>query len=183
MTYNLARSLDKPECNVPTSVILQEMLETCKNTQEGVDFLGKAKTGGHDGIITLADASGKIRVVEFSRQHVMVREPENGIVINTNHYQTPEMKSIEITPVYPNSPPRLERARDLLKNKVNIDEKLIRAVLRDHGTENVPSIMTVCVHGEEFGTTRSMIMYPNRRLMKVLFGHPCKNVYQEIRFS
>jgi len=26
MTYNLARSIDKPECHVPTSVILQEML-------------------------------------------------------------------------------------------------------------------------------------------------------------
>jgi len=30
MTYNLARSTDEATCNVPTSVILQEMLETCK---------------------------------------------------------------------------------------------------------------------------------------------------------
>ena len=183
MTYNLALSLDKPEINVPTSVILQEMLETCKNTQEGANFLTNAKTGGHDGIITLADAAGKILVVELSRQHMKVREPEGDIVINTNHYQTSEMKSIEKVPVYPSSPPRFERAIELLTDKRNIDEKLIKTVLRDHGSENIPSSTTLCVHGDGYGTLRSMIMYPNRRLLKLLFGHPCENEYQEIRFS
>jgi len=183
MTYNLARSTDEPECNVPTSMVLQDMLEKCRNAQEGADFLTKAKTGGHDGIITLVDATDNIKIVEFSRQHVKVREPETDVVINTNHYQTPEMKSIEVVPVYPSSPPRFERAKDLLENKGKIDERLIRAVLRDHGTENIPSNVTPCMHGEEFGTMRSMIMYPKRRLMKVLFGHPCENEYQEIKFS
>ncbi len=183
MTYNLARSTDESTCNVPTSVILQEMLETCKNAQEGVDFLSKAKTGGHDGIITLADASDNIRTVELSRQHMKVSEPHGDVVINTNHYQTPEMKAIEKVPVYPNSQPRFERAEELLNNKRNIDETLIKAVLRDHGAENVPSRNTVCMHFEEFSTLRSVIMYPKNRLMKVLFGHPCENEYQEIKFS
>lgn len=131
MTYNNARSVDEPECHAPTSVILQEMLETCKNTQEGVDFLTKAKTGGHDGIITLADASDNIRTVELSCQHVKVREPENDLVINTNHYQIPEMKSVEISVAkaqkvqgYRTSPLRFERVEELLRNKRNIGEKL-----------------------------------------------------------
>jgi hypothetical protein len=183
VTYNLARSLDQPVINVPTSVVLQEMLENCRNAQEGVDFLSKSKTGGHDGIITLADATDNIKIVEFSRQHMKVREPESDLAINTNHYQTPEMKSVEVVPVYPNSPPRFERAKDLLENKRDIDEKLIRAILRDHGAQNVPSDRTICVHGDWFGTQRSMIMYPKKRLMKVLFGYPCENEYQEIKFS
>ncbi len=190
MTYNLARSVDEPEINVPTSVILQEMLETCKNTQEAVASLAKAKTGGHDGIITLADATNEIKTVELSCQHVKVRELESDVVINTNHYQTPEMKSIEIPSVksqnvqgYRTSPIRLKRAGELLKNKRKIDEELIKTVLRDHGAENMPSANTICVHGEIGSTTRSIIMYPNRRLMKVLFGNPCKNEYQEIGFS
>jgi predicted choloylglycine hydrolase len=190
MTYNLARSVDEPECHVPTSVILQEMLETCKNTQESVDFLAKAKTGGHDGIITLADSTDNIRTVELSCQHVKVREPQGDVVINTNHYQTPEMKSIEIPSIksqkvqgYRTSPLRFGRVKDLLENRINIDEKLIKTVLRDHGTENIPSANTNCVHGEVGSTTRSMIMYPRKRLMKVLFGHPCENRYQEIKFS
>jgi len=190
MTYNLARSVDEPECNVPTSVILQEMLETCKNTQEATVFLTKAKTGGHDGIITLADVTDEIKTVELSCRHLKVREPESDVVINTNHYQTPEMKSIEIPSVksqkvqgYRTSPIRLERVRELLRNNRNIDEKLIKTVLRDHGPENIPSARTICVHGEVGSTTRSMIMYPKRRLIKVLFGYPCKNEYQEIKFS
>jgi predicted choloylglycine hydrolase len=190
MTYNLARSVDEPECHVPTSVILQEMLETCMNTQEAIDYLTKAKTGGHDGIITLADAKGNLETVELSCQHLKVRKPEGDVVVNTNHYQTAEMKSVEIPAAkaqkvqgYRTSPVRFERAKELLRNKRNIDEKLIKTVLRDHGSENKPSDSTVCMHSEMSGTTRSIVMYPNRRLIEVLFGHPCKNEYQEIRFS
>ncbi len=190
MTYNNARSVDEPECHVPTSVLLQEMLETCKNAQEGVDFLTEAKTGGHDAIITLADASDHIRTVELSCQHVKVREPQSDVVVNTNHYQTSEMKAVEIPSAksqkvagYRSSPIRLARVEELLRNKKDIDEKLIKTVLRDHGQENIPSANTICVHGENSSTTRSAIMYPNKRLMKVLSGHPCRNEYQEIRFS
>ena len=190
MTYNLARSVDEPECNVPTSVILQEMLEACKNTQEAIDFLAKAKTGGHDGVVTLADAKGNLETVELSCRHLKVREPEGNVVVSTNHYQTAEMKSVEIpyekaqkVQGYRTSPIRLERAKELLRNKGNVGEELIKSVLRDHGSENSPSDSTVCMHSEMSGTTRSMIMYPNTRLIKVLFGHPCENEYQEIRFS
>ena len=190
MTYNLARSTDEPEVNVPTSVILQEMLETCKNTQEALTFLEKAKTGGHDGIITLADAKGSLLTVELSCRHQIVREPDGDVVVNTNHYQTAEMKSIEIPASksqkvqgYRTSPIRLERAKELLRSKKNVDEELIKTVLRDHGAENAPSMNTICVHGEVGSTQRSVIMYPNRRLMKVLFGRPCEEEYQEIRFS
>ncbi len=182
MTYNLARSVDKPQCYVPTSVILQEMLETCKNAQDGIDFLAKSKTGGHDGIITLADAADNIRVVEFSRQHFKSYEPKTNAAINTNHYQTPEMKLIEKVPVYANSPPRLERANVLLANKRNIDAESIKVVLRDHGKENVPTDSTICMHGKWFSTWRSMVMYPKSRTMQLLFGHPCENEYQEIKF-
>jgi len=190
MTYNLARSVDEPECHVPTSVILQEMLETCKNTREAKDFLAKAKTGGHDGIVTLADAKGNLETAELSCGHLKVREPEGDVVVNTNHYQTAEMKSVEIpadkiqrVQGYRTSPLRFQRAKELLKNKRSIDEELIKTVLRDHGAEHVPSMNTICVHGEVGSTTRSIIMYPNRRLIKVLFGHPCEREYQEIRFS
>jgi len=58
-----------------------------------------------------------------------------------------------------------------------------KAVLRDHGTDNIPSDTTICMHSEMFGTWRSMIMYPKKRVMLLLFGHPCENEYQEIKFS
>ncbi len=190
MTYNLALSADKPEINVPTSVILQEMLETCKNTQEGVDFLTKAKTGGHDALITLADASDSIETVEFSRQHMRVRELQSDVIINTNHYQTEEMKSIELLSTeskhaeeYNSSISRFKRAEGLLRNRRSVDEEMIKKVLRDHGQEGIPSRNTICRHSKEGGTVRSMIMYPKKRFTKVLIGHPCKNDYQEIKFS
>jgi hypothetical protein len=119
-----------------------------------------------------------------------VREPEGDFVVNTNHYQTADMKSVEIPAVkaqkvqgYRTSSVRFVRAKELLRNKRNIGEELIKTVLRDHGLDSKPSDNTICMHSEKSGTTRSIVMYPNRRLIKVLFGHPCKNEYQEIRFS
>lgn len=183
VTYNLARSVDKSEFHIPTSVIMQEMLETCKSTRESVDFLNKVKKGGRDGIITLADPTNDIATVELSSQHMQLCEPQSEIVINTNHYQSAEMKLVEKTPVYYNSPARFERARKLLQNRTNIDEGIIKAVLRDHGSDNIAGDTTICMHGELFGTGRSMIMYPKKGAMVLLFGHPCQNEYQEIMFS
>jgi len=63
------------------------------------------------------------------------------------------------------------------------DEEEVSAVLCDHGRENSPTEFTICRHGENTGTLRSVIFYPRRRTVKVLYGHPCENEYQEIGFS
>ena len=189
VTYNLARSADKPKFFAPTSIMLQEMLETCKDAEEAVGFLIQAKRGGHDAVLTLADSEESVRTVEISSNHASVRELENGRVINTNHYQTAEMQSIEIPysesselPEYFSSPYRFRRVEELLKDIVNVDERLLVTVLRDHGADNTPSKLTICRHEEETGTLRSLIFYPKKRIMKVLYGHPCRYKYRKIKF-
>jgi predicted choloylglycine hydrolase len=189
ITYNLARSTDKPEFFVPTGIVLQEMLETCKSVDEGVRMIVRSKRGGHDGLITLADSSGEIRTVELSCHNSVVRETANGQVINTNNYQTAEMQVREIPldsgdlPGFQSSLRRIERAKEILKDKPLVDEEAICSVLRDHGREGVPSAYTICKHGEPGCTHRSMIFHPDRKTIKMLFGNPClQREYQEIGF-
>ncbi len=182
-TYNLAFSTDKPEVYVPTSLMLQEMLETCKNTQEAVNFIRQAKRGGHDALITLIDPADDIKTVELSSRHAVVREPTGDYVVNTNHYQTKEMQEIAKTP-YESSTARLGRAEDLVSNKKKLDEKAIRTILSDHGAqEPPPPKLTICMHGPRFCTTRSQLFYPKTKTVKILYGHPCQNKYEEITFS
>ena len=187
--YNLARSTDKAEIFVPLGIILQEMLETCVTVDEGVGMIMQSKRGGHDGLITLTDSSGAIKTVELSSHFAVIREAVNGQAINTNNYQTVEMQKHEVPldsgsmPGYRTSPERVDRAMELLKGTPLVDEAALRAVLCDHGKEGIPSIHTICKHGEPACTHRSMIFFPRRKTIKVLFGNPCQGEYQEIGFT
>jgi isopenicillin-N N-acyltransferase-like protein len=197
VTYNYTYTIDKPTHFVPLSIVLQEMLETCKNANEAVRFIKQAKRAG-SALLTFADAENDIKVVEISSNHASVREDVGNQIVVTNHYDTPEMQKFEIphTAVYSGKAPktlhgirvhesserRLKRASELLKGKVKIDENKIVAVLRDHGRESKPSMMTICRHSEFGSTLRSVIFHPNRRILKVLYGNPCQNEYAEFTF-
>lgn len=198
VTYNLAYTTDKPRCFAPLSIALQEMLETCRNTDEAVRYITQAKQGGHDALLMLADAEGNIKTVEITSNHSATREPIDSQIINTNHYHIAEMQQHEIPHnavyfarakglpgirVHESSENRLERAEKLLKSKRKMDENKIVTVLRDHGDENRPSMLTICRHNIYASTLRSMIFYPNRKTIKVLYGNPCQNEYDEFTFS
>jgi len=200
VTYNLAFTLDEPQCYVPLSMALQEMLETCKTTDEAVRFIVQAKRGGHEAVLTLADAGGNIKTVEITSSHSATSDTLGGQVVNTNHYKSNEMQRHEIprnavyfgkgvqkelvgVRVHESSEQRLKRAQELLKGKEKVDESRIAAILRDHGESNEPSLFTICRHGVDASTLRSVIFYPDRKSMKVLYGKPCQNQYGEFKFS
>jgi predicted choloylglycine hydrolase len=200
VTYNLAYTLDEPKCYAPLSMALQEMLETCKNTDEAAEFIVKTKRGGHDAVLTLADAEGNIKTVEITSNHSTTNDATGGHVINTNHYKSSEMQRYEIprnavffgkgvpkenvgVRVHESSEQRLKRAQELLKGREKVDESKIAAILRDHGETNKPSFLTICRHDMDASTLRSVIFCPNRKSMKVLYGKPCQNQYDEFKFS
>ena len=197
VTHNTVFPTDKPTCFAPNSLMLQEMLETCQNTEEAVHFIMKAKHAS-GALLMVGDARGDIRTVEMSCQHAAIREPLDNQIMNTNHYHLVEMQKDEIPHnavfsekalkevvgkrLHESSEERLKRAQDLLTTK-NIDEATITSVLRDHGLDNRPSNLTICQHGEYVSTLRSVFFYPNRRTIKVLYGNPCQNTYTEFAFS
>jgi len=200
VTYNLAFTTDRPGNHVSLSIALQEMLETCRNTVEAIKFITQAKQGGHDALLMLADAEGDIRTVEISSNHSATREMIDGQIINTNHYHIEEMAKFEVPHnaiisgkgvpkgwlgmrFHESSEQRLRRAQALLDGKAKVDEDIIIAILRDHGEDGNPSNLTICQHGEFISTLRSMIFYPERKAVKILYGNPCKNKYTKFVFS
>jgi len=193
VTYNLAYTTDKPSCYVPLSMVIQEMLETCRDTDEAVKYLREAKRGGHDAILTIVDPSGDFRSVEITSNHIATRKMEKDYLINANQFQTSEMKRYEIphnavslidgTRVHESSEERMKRIHVLLKNKNKVDEGDIIAILRDHGPEDKPSANTICRHDEIASTLRSMIYHPEKRTIKALHGRACINEYLEIQLQ
>jgi predicted choloylglycine hydrolase len=198
VTHNTAFTTDKPKHFTPLSIVLQEMLETCENTDEAVKFLTHAKRATN-ALLTLGDPFGNIKGVEISSNHCSIRDIKDNQIINTNHYHTAEMQEYEIPHnavfsseisksldgirVHESSEQRLKRIEDLLINKAKIDENDAIAILSDHGEDNKPSMFTICSHGEITSTLRSTIFYPNRKTIKVLYGHPCQNKYTKFKFK
>ncbi len=199
VTYNLAYTTERPQYYAPLSLALQEMLETCTNTEEAVDFITKAKKGGN-ALLMIADANDNIKTVELTHNHSEIRESRKGQIINTNHYHTPEMQKYEIPKnalftgkmaetfnfqgvrVHESSEQRLSRAMELIGTEP-INEDRIVSILRDHGQRNQPSNFTVCRHGPTVSTNRSVIFYPTRRTINVLYGNPCQSEYTEFKFG
>lgn len=181
VTYNLASSTDTPDVYVPTSIMLQEMLETCRNTQEAVDFILNAKRGGHDALITIVDPTDNLKTLEISSKHAAIRELEEGYVVNTNHYRTKEMQKVSQASTE-SSITRFTRAKELIHNTRTQTEKSIIDILADHGKNNNASNLTICRHDRYASTIRSTLLYPKTRNAKVLFGHPCENSYTPLSF-
>jgi len=192
--YNYGYGTDMPNVNIPITLLIQEALENCTNTREAIDFLKAGKRSG-GAILLVADASGDMVTVELSSNFSGVRDPGNGILINTNHYKCREMASYDIPRnayytsknvralrgirVHESSELRYARAEQLLLAMDVVTMKDLLGVFCDHGESGRGDDNTVCRHGPYFTTISSIIMLPRSRRMLVTYGHPCDSVFTD----
>ena len=194
--YNYGRSWKKEPLDfrlkgVPGTFIVQEVLETCATTQEAVDFITKFTERANGCHFGLMDTSGDTCVIETTSTRHAIREPEDGILAHTNHYQTEELKDanlpeyvrfkmddMDISPI--ESPiRRYQREIELLeKNKGQITMNTIKSILSDHDNRE-PDDFTVCTHGPSAGTLGSIIVLPTKREFWVTDNHPCSSEYEK----
>jgi hypothetical protein len=194
ISYNYGHGTDMPNVNVPISLLVQETLENCASTSEAIDFLSAGKRSG-GAILLVADASGHIVTVEMSSNFSGVRGPQNGIIINTNHYKCREMASYDIprnayytsknvralrgVRVHESSELRYARAEQLFSGLEVIGMKDLLGVFSDHGESGRGDDNTICRHGPYFSTTCSIIMLPSSKRLLVTYGNPCDSVFSD----
>lgn len=194
ISYNYGYGTDMPNVNVPITLLVQEALENCNDTREAIEFLKVGKRSG-GAILLVADASGDIVTVELSSNFSGVREPGNGILINTNHYKCREMVSYDIPRnayytnknvkalrgirLHESSELRYARAEQLLQAMEIVTMRDFLGVFSDHGESGRGDDNTVCRHGPYFTTIASIIMLPHSRRMLVTYGHPCDSVFTD----
>ncbi|MFX0026863.1 MAG: C45 family autoproteolytic acyltransferase/hydrolase [Candidatus Hermodarchaeota archaeon] len=194
--YNYGRSWKKDPLDfrlkgIPGTFIVQEVLETCAETQEAVDFIVKftgRANGCHYGLI---DATGDTCVIETTSTRHAIRRPENNILAHTNHYQTQELKNanlpeyvrfkmddMDISPI--ESPKRRYNREIELLTKYNgqITMDIIKEILADHDNRE-PDDFTVCTHGPSAGTLGSIILFPLKKEFWVTDSHPCNSKYEK----
>jgi hypothetical protein len=194
ISYNYGYGTDMPNVNVPITLLVQEALENCTNTGEAIDFLSAGKRSG-GAILLVADASGHMVTVELSSNFSGVREPQEGVIINTNHYKCREMVSYDIprnayytsrnvkalrgVRVHESSELRYGRAEQLFSAMEDIGMKDLLGIFCDHGESGRGDDNTICRHGPYFSTTCSIIMLPRSKRLLVTYGNPCDAVFSD----
>ena len=78
---------------------------------------------------------------------------------------------------------RYQRLQELLKKKGKFNEDDFINILRDHSGLESGSDDTLCRHDVRIGTIASIIFYPQRKKLNLLFGRACQNEYREFTFG
>jgi len=150
------------QAGLPFWFIVRHILETCANVDEALDWL-RSVPHSQSRNYMLADEH-KAVVAEATIDGIYVREPENGVLVMTNHPAHPALAARE--PFKPDdSPIRYQRLRELTQDTIKLDD--IKGALNDR--ENY-----VCAHGsfgnEPFGTIWSVIACPQDRQLAIAPG-------------
>ncbi len=196
--YNYGLTTEKIQTRIPITLLVQQILERCKNIEEAIMFI-KAFRYPNGAILTLVDCENNAVCVELSPEHIAVRKPQDGILVATNFYLTEEMKEYDIPHnayfgknypkglkderVHKSNEERYYRIIELLKELKQISLKDIEEILKDHNNQPIGNDNTICRHGELISTQVSMIFLPKNRKLIVGFNNPCTNPSYEFELD
>jgi hypothetical protein len=199
VAYNYGYFRGRGQARVTISNLVQELLELCHEVGDAIEYLrGRPRTGG--ALLMLADQSGAVAAVEMSADRLAVRRPgREGWLVHTNHAQTDELRAVDLPagavsprwypkglrglPLQVSSARRLARASALLAAAPLLDRARLAAILADHGETGRGDDQTICRHGPFYTTTCSVLLYPRRRAVEVMFGPPCGHQYTTVYLS
>jgi len=185
------------EKGVPYMLLLVEALETCATADEAAKFLTRFPARANAGYFGLNDASGDVRIVEFTAQRTSIRTPdESGTISQTNHFiamkdanlpdgTTWKVKGLE-GKLYAESSLKRHAAADRLmhENSGKITVDVMKSILRDHSADPTGKgdDDCVCCHGSAGSTLASIIAAPRDKSLWVATGTPCGAEYEKIEF-
>jgi isopenicillin-N N-acyltransferase-like protein len=139
------------------------------------------RAGGYNYL--LADSHGELYCVESSATVHAILYGQEGWLVHTNHYLSPQMQALEQPGIYAGSHVRLNRARRLLETRIEEGKVTIadlQAILRDH--VNYPN--AICAHHdptdpphEQDQTVMSLVMDLTERVVWAAPGPPCEGEY------
>lgn len=179
---------------LPITMLVEECLSTCHNVEEVISKT-LATPVPNGSMITAVSENGERAVIELAPGKSRVRRDSEPLSHTFNKYRLAEMETCEIPlaargrgplaglGIHDHNLAREKRFLELRKNLKNrLDEKDIRALLSDHNGGS-GDLGTICRHHPAtHSTLASMILDPSARRLKITFGPPCRNEYEEHAF-
>ncbi|TRZ47742.1 hypothetical protein D4S03_11200 [bacterium] len=166
--------------------LMMNILKNFTTVKEAIDYLPTRPHFG-DGSVTVLDAQGDMAVFEIAHSVQAVRQSDGGFVASTNHFTTPETRSLwvdkEQVHLRGNSQGRLRMIEEALRSaKGQVDVPWSQALMGKHGD----SLSALCRHAEidPLAVTIScVILLPRQASMYVANGHPCQTPFEFVRLA
>lgn len=161
---------------LPMYALSMHILEGQETVRGALAYLQATPRLGRNNLL-LADASGDMACFEAGHADYGICEAENGLLVNTNHFNSPAMASAFVdtdsAPLRGNSQLRYLRASAALAGQWgNIDLAWGERLLQSH--DGPPgSICRHAIPGANTATIASILFLPAERRMVFHHGQPC----------
>jgi hypothetical protein len=195
VSFNAAYTGDLNMRAPPTSLVMNECLETCQTTEEAIELF-KSVPIAYGQIILILDKDNHGAVVERTANSFGVREmtpTEDGkgsYLGASNTFQHPDVRKMQLPEdtiwvvkgIYGNEIVRgsdirsnriTELSKQLAEKKQPISLKELNGAISDHN-DGEPGENTVCRHGVFWKTLSTVYMEPKLNHLYVNDDNPCK---------
>ncbi|MEE9618397.1 MAG: C45 family peptidase [Anaerolineae bacterium] len=167
---------------LPDYALMMRILEAHDSVSSAVDYLRSVPRLGRNNLI-MADAQGHLTVFEIGHCNYGLFETQDGILVNTNHFVSPELRDcfVDINPPQTkgNSFHRYGKVtRELNAAWGQIDVPFAQRLMATHDGP----LASVCRHpmaGSESATVSTSIFLPAQRTMLFCHGLPCQGCYDD----
>ena len=179
---NILFADEEVQYGLPVHVLLRLILG-CRETAEAVAVVKSARRAGSSHFL-IGDANGHITGLELTPTRVGEIEPDNGIIVHTNHYFISSLTQKDLgLDLFKDTTPRFNRASAILSGRKKWDLPDLSEIFTNHD-DGLPSICRHLNSSEpehlRIITIAGCILDLHRRRMMVSFGQPCVAPYQEI---
>ena len=134
-SLNGAHSADRGRIGRPVSLVVREVLEQADDLEEAIAIISAAPVFVADSYLVADGKSGQAAVVERTPARAAVRRIEGPLLLQTNHFETPELSADPGNVAYlaeGTSQPRRDRLAELLAARQEpLDPTGAVAILRD----------------------------------------------------
>jgi predicted choloylglycine hydrolase len=168
---------------LPRYGVMMELLEHHNNVESAMDYLKSVQHTGN-GTLTLLDSQGNMVVFEAGYSEIGEVPSNEGFVVSTNHFETPNKRNHWIrrgsTEEPSNSQGRYSRVLQALKSaKGEADIAWAMKFMTSHDE----SYNSICRHPEtdsDHSTTISSVLYlPQEKQIYMANGIPCQTDFQK----
>jgi isopenicillin-N N-acyltransferase-like protein len=167
---------------LPDFSLMMHLLEEHDRVSSAIDYLQSVPRMGRNNLI-LADAGGHVAVFEVGHRAFGLLETCDGVLVNTNHFASPELRGCFVDTDEPhlqgNSFQRHEHATRALEGARGlIDVPFAQRLMATHAGP----LASICCHpaeGREYSTISTSIFLPARRTMLFCHGLSCQGRYDE----
>ncbi len=168
---------------VPIHILLRGILD-CQTIDQAATLITSANTGKSSNVL-VADMAGNCFDTEFAGQTCFTLNPEDGVLIHTNHYRGQPVNSPE-DPLFHSSYARYGRVAGHIQNQPEDRSlNLMKSILSDRSNIEFPIFRPFIPHVavKELGTVFTMVMDLDTRELHIRKGANADAAFKTYRVA